>query len=45
MVMGFIWYNPKVMGTAWMNAAGLSQETIKNSNGRYCVGLAIIFKF
>jgi hypothetical protein len=22
MVMGFIWYNPKVLGIAWMRAAG-----------------------
>ncbi len=26
MVMGFIWYNPKVFGTAWMAAAGISAE-------------------
>jgi len=26
MVMGFVWYNPKVLGTLWMSAAGMSEE-------------------
>ncbi|MBK7966973.1 MAG: DUF1761 domain-containing protein [Bacteroidetes bacterium] len=30
MVMGFIWYNPKVFGTAWMAAAEMSDDKMKN---------------
>ncbi len=26
MVLGFIWYNPKTFGTAWMDAMGMSEE-------------------
>jgi Protein of unknown function (DUF1761) len=37
MVMGFIWYNPKVFGTAWMNLAGLTEEKMKSGN------MAVIF--
>jgi hypothetical protein len=32
MVMGFIWYNPKVLGTAWMAASGMTEEKAKQSN-------------
>jgi hypothetical protein len=32
MVIGFIWYHPKVMGTAWMNATGLTDEKLKGAN-------------
>nr|WP_162089493.1 DUF1761 domain-containing protein [Chryseobacterium aquaeductus] len=32
LVMGFIWYNPKVFGNAWMKEAGLSEEKLKNTN-------------
>ena len=37
MVLGFIWYNPKVLGNAWMNAAGLTEEKLKGAN------MAVIF--
>ena len=30
MVMGFIWYNPKVFGTAWMAAAEITEDKKKN---------------
>ena len=26
MILGFIWYHPKVFGTAWMDAMGMSEE-------------------
>jgi len=45
MVMGFIWYNPKVMGTAWMNAAGLSREKIKESNMNMGLVFTLSFVF
>lgn len=30
--IGFVWYNPKVFGNAWMKAASVSEEKIKSSN-------------
>lgn len=32
LVTGFIWYNPKVMGTAWMKSTGLDEEKLKGAN-------------
>jgi hypothetical protein len=32
LIVGFVWYNPKVLGTAWMNAAGLTEEKMKGVN-------------
>lgn len=29
---GFIYYNPKVMGNAWMRACGLTEEQLKGAN-------------
>ena len=28
MVMGFIWYNPKVFGNAWMKSLGITYHGI-----------------
>lgn len=32
LILGFIWYNPKVFGTAWLNATGLTAESGKGMN-------------
>ena len=37
MAIGFIWYNPKVLGTAWMNVTGMTPEKAKQSN------MAVVF--
>ena len=29
---GFIWYNPRVMGTIWMREAGVTEDMMKNTN-------------
>ncbi len=31
-VLGMLWYNPKVMGSAWMKEAGLTMEDAKGVN-------------
>lgn len=31
-IVGFIWYHPKVLGTVWMNATGLTEEKLKAGN-------------
>jgi hypothetical protein len=43
LVMGFIWYNPKVMGKAWMKSAGLDEEKMKGVNVFKLFGLTILF--
>ncbi|TPD65689.1 DUF1761 domain-containing protein [Flavobacterium microcysteis] len=45
LVVGFIWYNPKVFGTAWMNSAGLTEEKLKGANMAKIFGLSIVFAF
>ncbi len=45
MVMGFIWYNPKVLGNAWMKAAGLDEEKLKGANMPLIFGLSFVFSF
>ena len=42
MIMGFIWYNPKVLGTAWMKAAGMDEEKMKGANMGLIFGLAYL---
>jgi Protein of unknown function (DUF1761) len=29
-IIGFIWYNPKVMGTIWMRELGMTPESNKD---------------
>ncbi len=31
LITGFIWYNPKVFGNAWMKSAGLDEEKMKGA--------------
>lgn len=45
MVMGFIWYNPKVLGNAWMQAAGLNEEKLKGANMAVIFGLSFVLSF
>ncbi len=45
LVVGFIWYNPKVFGTAWMKAASITEEQIKGGNMAKIFGLALLFAF
>ena len=32
LAIGFIWYNQKVFGTAWMKEAGVTEEKMNNAN-------------
>ena len=32
LVVGFIWYNPKVFGTIWMKESGMTEEKMKGAN-------------
>jgi len=43
--IGAIWYNPKVFGTAWMNASGMTEEKIKNANMGVIFSLTLVLSF
>lgn len=43
LVVGFIWYNPKVFGNAWMQAAGMTKAQIKGGNMAKIFVLALLF--
>ncbi|MGE0560580.1 MAG: DUF1761 domain-containing protein [Flavobacteriales bacterium] len=45
MVMGFIWYNPKTLGNAWMKAADVTEEKMKGANMGLIFGLSFLFSF
>ncbi len=32
LIIGFVWYNPKVFGTAWMKARDMTEEKAKWAN-------------
>lgn len=42
MAVGFIWYNPKVLGTAWMAASGMTEEKAKQSNMAVVFGVSFL---
>ncbi len=42
MVVGFIWYNPKVFGTIWMNETGMTPEKGKSANMAKTFGLTFL---
>lgn len=43
MIIGFIWYNPKVFGKAWMEASGMTEEKVKSGNMGLIMGLSFVF--
>lgn len=45
LLTGFIWYNPKVMGNAWMKETGLTPEDGKKVNMAKIFGLTYLFSF
>ena len=45
LVVGFIWYNPKVFGTAWMKLNGFTEEQMKGGSLPKMIITSIIFSF
>ncbi|MBL4651519.1 MAG: DUF1761 domain-containing protein [Flavobacteriales bacterium] len=43
LVIGAIWYNPKVFGTAWMKEAGVTKESMEGANMALIFGLSYVF--
>ena len=42
LVLGFIWYHPKVFGAAWMEGAGLTEEKVQSGNMALTFGLTFL---
>lgn len=45
LIVGFVWYNPKVFGTIWMNETGMTEEKARQSNMLKVFGLTIFYSF
>ena len=43
LLIGFIWYHPKVFGNAWMKVTGLTEESAKGANMALIFGLTYFF--
>lgn len=41
--VGFVWYNPKVFGNAWMKTIGFTEDSMKGSNMAKIFGLCYVF--
>ncbi|HFA48320.1 MAG TPA: DUF1761 domain-containing protein [Bacteroidetes bacterium] len=44
-IIGFVWYNPMVLGKAWMKASGMTEEKIKGGNMAVIFGVSFLFSF
>jgi hypothetical protein len=45
LIVGFVWYNPKVFGTVWMKETGVTPESAKDANMALIFGLTALFSF
>ncbi|MWB95207.1 DUF1761 family protein [Flavobacterium sp. GA093] len=43
LVVGFVWYHPKVFGTIWMRENNLTQEELQKGNMLKIFGLTYVF--
>ncbi len=44
-ILGFVWYNPKVFGTAWARAAEMTEEKMKGGNMAVIFIVSLILSF
>ncbi len=45
MIIGAIYYNPKLFGNAWMKSAGLTQDQLKGSNMAKILTMTLVYSF
>ena len=45
LILGFIWYNPRVFGKPWMRASGITEESMKGANMILIFALTYVFGF
>lgn len=43
LLVGAVWYNPKVFGTVWMRESGMTEEKMKGGNMAKIFGFALLF--
>ena len=43
LLIGAVWYNPKVFGNAWMRESGMTEEKMKGGNMAIIFGLSLFF--
>ncbi len=43
--VGFIYYNPKVLGGVWMRASGMTEEKMKGTNMLVIFGVSLLLSF
>jgi hypothetical protein len=43
LIVGAIWYNPKVFGSAWMKSANLTEKQVSSGNMPMIFGLVYVF--
>jgi hypothetical protein len=43
LLLGFVWYHPKLFGTVWMNESGMTEEKAKQGNMAKIFGLTIFY--
>jgi Protein of unknown function (DUF1761) len=44
-IVGFLWYNPKTFGKAWMKEAGITEESMKGTSMVVLFGVSLLFAF
>lgn len=42
MILGWVWFNPKVLGQKWMEGAGLSEDDMKSASPMVMVGALLM---
>ena len=45
LIIGFVWYHPKVFGTIWMKESGLTEEKLKGGNMLLIFGTSLLYAF
>jgi len=45
LIVGAVWYNPKVFGTAWREASGITEESVRSGNKLLIFGLIFLLGF
>jgi len=45
LAVGALWYNPNVLGNAWMRASGMTEEKMKSGNVAVIFGVSLVLAF
>lgn len=45
LVVGFVWYNPKVFGNIWMKESGMTDEKMLGRNMLVVLGVSFVYAF